>query len=368
MLGHKQKLRLSCDKIVGSNGLSNMANEEHLALLKQGVEAWNEWRENHNNYEILADLSGADLTGINLIGANLGRANLTGADLTGSYLTRANLRMANLSEANLERVDLSGGDLRMANLRMTNLSEAILTEADISGAYLSFANLRMASLSGANLSEANLKMTYLGGANLTQANLRMANLSGANLEQTQAINTNFRQAIFTGSCLENWQINRATNLDDAICDFVYLRHPQQERLPSSGNFANGEFTKLFQNVLDAADSKFSSETKLAEEPPAPTLQYDIPAIPDIPDNITSVANLTLVANEIQQLLQQIERTYPSETPIEKLTVVIVAIKVIESNPPLQERLLNVLNSGNIEAFRGLVSHPLINLLLLALAS
>jgi uncharacterized protein YjbI with pentapeptide repeats len=343
-----------------------MANEEHLGLLKQGVEAWNEWRENHNNYEILADLSGANLTGINLIGVNLGRANLTGADLTGSYLTRANLRMANLSEANLERVDLSGGDLRMANLRMTNLSEAILTEADITGAYLSFANLRMASLSGANLSEANLKMTYLGGANLTQANLRMANLSGANLEQTQAINTNFRQAIFTGSCLENWQINRATNLDEVICDFVYLRHPQQERLPSSGNFANGEFTKLFQNVLDAADSKFSSETQLVQSPSSPTLQYDIPPNPEIPHHKNSVADFTLVASEIQQLLEQIERTYPSKTPVDKLTVAIVAVKVIESNLPLKERLLNVLNSESTEAFKGLINHPLVNILFAAL--
>lgn len=349
-----------------------MANEEHLALLRQGVEAWNEWRENHNNYEILADLSGANLTGVNMIGANLGRANLSGADLTGAYLTRANLRMANLSEANLERVDLSGGDLRMANLRMTNLSEAILAEADISGAYLSFANLRMASLSAANLSEANLKMTYLGGANLTQANLRMANLSGANLEQTQAINTNFRQAIFTGSCLENWQINRATNLDGVICDFVYLRHPQQERLPSSGNFANGEFTKLFQNVLDAADSKFSSETKLATEP-TPTIQVEAQAQSAsnaiVPEATVleekNEPNLVEVANEIQQLLQQIERTYPSKTPVEKLTVVIVALKVIESNLALKERLFKALQVDNT-LFKVLVNHPLVNILLLSL--
>jgi uncharacterized protein YjbI with pentapeptide repeats len=348
-----------------------MANEEHLALLRQGVEAWNEWRENHNNYETLADLTGANLTGINMIGANLGRANLTGADLTGAYLNRANLRMANLSETNLEGVDLSGSDLRMANLRMANLSEAILTEADISGAYLSFANLRMARLSGANLSEANLKMTYLGGANLTQANLRMANLSGANLEQAQAINTNFRQAIFTGSCLENWQINRATNLDGVICDFVYLRHPQKERLPGSGNFANGEFTKLFQNVLDAADSKFSNETKLASETNL-TVQFDESVeqndrVPEAIQQDTTQPNLVEVAKEIQQLLQQIERTYPTKTPVEKLTVVIVALKLIESNLPLQERLFKALKIDT-EVFKALVSHPLVNILLLALES
>ena len=36
-----------------------MANDEHVALLKQGVAGWNGWRE--KNRDILPDLSGADL-------------------------------------------------------------------------------------------------------------------------------------------------------------------------------------------------------------------------------------------------------------------------------------------------------------------
>ena len=36
-----------------------MANEEHLARLKQGVEAWNAWR--YENSTIQPDLSGANL-------------------------------------------------------------------------------------------------------------------------------------------------------------------------------------------------------------------------------------------------------------------------------------------------------------------
>ena len=41
-----------------------MANEEHLARLKQGVEAWNQWR--NGNYGIKPDLTEADLRGANL--------------------------------------------------------------------------------------------------------------------------------------------------------------------------------------------------------------------------------------------------------------------------------------------------------------
>ena len=39
-----------------------MASEEHLALLKQGVDAWNKWRYEHP--EIRANLSKADLSGV----------------------------------------------------------------------------------------------------------------------------------------------------------------------------------------------------------------------------------------------------------------------------------------------------------------
>ena len=36
-----------------------MANEKQLAILRQGVEVWNKWREANSHIEI--DLSGADI-------------------------------------------------------------------------------------------------------------------------------------------------------------------------------------------------------------------------------------------------------------------------------------------------------------------
>ena len=57
-----------------------MANEEHLKILKQGVEQWNKWRL--ENAIRPADLSGADLSGANLSGADLSGANLSGANLS----------------------------------------------------------------------------------------------------------------------------------------------------------------------------------------------------------------------------------------------------------------------------------------------
>ncbi len=54
-----------------------MANPEHLAKLKEGVEAWNKWRK--DNPEIKRDLTEADLGYASLTGAGLERANFTGA-------------------------------------------------------------------------------------------------------------------------------------------------------------------------------------------------------------------------------------------------------------------------------------------------
>ena len=55
-----------------------MANEEHLKIIKQGVNAWNQWRE--RNPDIIPDLSKADLRGARFSKINLNRVILVGAE------------------------------------------------------------------------------------------------------------------------------------------------------------------------------------------------------------------------------------------------------------------------------------------------
>jgi uncharacterized protein YjbI with pentapeptide repeats len=57
-----------------------MANDEHVALLKQGVAAWNTWRDENPD---VSDLSEADLSGAHLQHAHLVDVDFTDADLTG---------------------------------------------------------------------------------------------------------------------------------------------------------------------------------------------------------------------------------------------------------------------------------------------
>jgi hypothetical protein len=56
-----------------------MANDQHVAIIKKGMEAWNACR--HENRDVLPDLSSADLSGVDLSGANLSGAILGWADL-----------------------------------------------------------------------------------------------------------------------------------------------------------------------------------------------------------------------------------------------------------------------------------------------
>jgi uncharacterized protein YjbI with pentapeptide repeats len=69
-----------------------MANPEHLKILEQGVEVWDNWRK--DNPQIKPDLGNADLGRVNLSNADLSYANLVianfkKAELSGSHLSEA---------------------------------------------------------------------------------------------------------------------------------------------------------------------------------------------------------------------------------------------------------------------------------------
>jgi uncharacterized protein YjbI with pentapeptide repeats len=215
-----------------------MASDEHVALLKQGVAAWNAWRDENPTP---LDLSGANRVanqsfanpGVALftealaeIKADLGEPNLSGADLSGAKLIEANLRGANLCKANLSGANLLLANLGRAKLYEANLSEARLMQADLSGAHLGGANLYKATLwnadlSGANLTkesdnvfrpadlreadfgrakliEANLRYAHGSGAKLTGANLRGADLRGADLRGATLVNSNLEGTDLSG--------------------------------------------------------------------------------------------------------------------------------------------------------------------------
>jgi hypothetical protein len=108
-------------------GGGDVANEEHLAQLKKGVKAWNEWRRTNSK-----------------VHPNLSNARFSRADLSWANLSWADLRYAHFSGADLSETILHGAQLVAADLGGANLHGAILTGAILAGADLSTADLKEA--------------------------------------------------------------------------------------------------------------------------------------------------------------------------------------------------------------------------------
>lgn len=242
-----------------------MANKEHFEILKQGVEAWNEWMR--KNPRIQPDLSGvnlvdAKLDGVDLTKTNLHNADLTkailkdaylikaelnhvkfyfadlsraqlvgakldGADFSFANLTNANLQDANatFSEANLYRSKLDGADLRWVRLTKANFYGAALSEVNLYKANLNEADLNWADLTKANLSESDIRMASLFKAKLENANLsggdfratdlRKADLRRANLSKADLYNADLSEADLSNADLNGANLKKAY-LDKAI--------------------------------------------------------------------------------------------------------------------------------------------------------
>jgi murein L,D-transpeptidase YcbB/YkuD len=68
-------------------------------------------------------------------------------------------------------------------------------------------------------------------------------------------------------------------------------------------------------------------------------------------------NLAQAAAEIQQLLEQLEQTYRTDTASGKMQIATKATEEIENNAPLKQRILQSLKAGGISAFEQVLNHP-----------
>ncbi len=169
-----------------------MANPEHVAILKKGIERWNTWRD--KNPKIHGDLTNADLRDV---------------ILSKGYGARANLEMSNLTGANLEGVNLTNAYLAETILDGANLRNARCNEADFFAASLRRTKLNRANLSGANF----------GAANLSRANLRNTELGATIFRETVVIETNFTGATFALTMLDDLDLSKAKGLEAVKHEF-----------------------------------------------------------------------------------------------------------------------------------------------------
>jgi uncharacterized protein YjbI with pentapeptide repeats len=317
-----------------------MADDEHVAILRKGVAAWNKWRSENLDirpnlreaelreenlgearlYEAIlrganlseADLSEANLSEADLYEAHFYGANLRGANLSWAKMTRAYLREANLSRANLYEAYLRGANLSRADLRGANLSGAYLLGANLWGAILSEADLRGADLRVAHLT-ANISGADLRGANLSGAILNGANLSGANLSQVALVRANLTGADLTGCRIYGisaWDLKLegakqenliitpegepAITVDNIeVAQFIYLMLNNKkirdviDTIGKKAVLILGRFTADRKAVLDALREELRKRDYL------PILfDFEVPTTRDITETVSLLARMT----------------------------------------------------------------------------
>jgi hypothetical protein len=217
-----------------------MPNDEHVALLKRGVAAWNAWRK--KNRDIHPNLSGANLSGARLEHADLREADLSGANLSGADLFQADFSKANLSGS---------------NLNAAGLFQAGFSEADLSGANLSAADLYQANLSKANLSGARLITALLLDTDLTDADLTGCYVYGVSAWSPKLKGAKQFNLIITSrtETKENEPTITVDNIE--VAQFIYLMSNNQkirhmiDTITSKAVLILGRFTDERKAVLDA---------------------------------------------------------------------------------------------------------------------
>ncbi len=227
-----------------AGGKQMAANQEHIDILKQGVEIWNQWRVEHHDIQpdlSIAILRKADLRKADLRGANLSTANLSGANLKGANLSRAILYQTKLSKADLREAFLSTTILRRADLRKADLRGADLRGADLNGADLSAADLSAANLNGAILVDTNLSGATLIGCSIYGISAWNVGLEGA--KQENLVITDYDEPTITVDNLK-------------IAQFIYLLLNNAEIREVIDTIAKkavlilGRFTPERKTVLD----------------------------------------------------------------------------------------------------------------------
>ncbi|MCA9470285.1 MAG: toll/interleukin-1 receptor domain-containing protein [Nitrospira sp.] len=216
-----------------------MANYEHLEILNQGVEVWNEWRKANptvfppNGFQTDAervnfletdqtvpDLSGANLCQKFLRGANLSMVRLSGAnlagvdlqetDIAGALLSNSDLRSANLFRANLNHVDLQGAILVAALMNFTVLNGANLSKAKLQSVQSFMGRFREANFSETGFEGADLSLSDFSGGTLFHANLANAILDGVNFTGVNLSEANFEQAVLKETIFGNSNLKNAS--------------------------------------------------------------------------------------------------------------------------------------------------------------
>ncbi len=196
-----------------------------------------------------------------IIFGSVGGTSFRGANLTSANFTDAMLKSTDFGPSQKKQTTLAYTCwLRAKQLDRAITSNSVLSDSAVrdllvtgNGRNKSYAS---ANLYGVYLNGSDLEGANLEGANLSHATLRQAHLKDANLAKTLATGADFTDTYLTGACLEAWNIDHTTILENIDCQFVFLlQEPNtlgnRERRPHDPNkvFEKGDFEKLYRKIM-----------------------------------------------------------------------------------------------------------------------
>ena len=77
-------------------------------------------------------------------------------------------------------------------------------------------------------------------------------------------------------------------------------------------------------------------------------------------------NLTEAARDIQELLEQLEKTYPSETTMDRMKISTEVITHIDNHPTKAQKIFSAIKAGGVAAVEQLLNHPASSFVIAAL--
>lgn len=358
------------------------------------------------------NFDGKNLRGVNLQGANLADASFIGTDLS-----EANLQDADLSRAKLKQTQLDGTDFRGATLTGAYVEDwGITTDTNFDGVKCEYVYMRLPTKENAdphrkpdnrqevfapgefgdfikpifdtldlyhsqgvdpraiaisfkqlaeNHPDAELEVVAMEKRGQDKFLLRaktaaMADKSELSAEYFTTYNQLKALAEKEVQKLIAEKDNRITDLQNMVVTALQRPSFYAQTYQNQGDTIMAEGSKK-QSNFDLKGAQFAGGL----------VNADTVTAQQIGGNITNYSteqkqNLAEAAAEIQQLLNQLGQSYPTNTPLEKQIAVTEALKQIDSNPTLKARVIGALKSGGTEALKELVDHPLVNILLATL--
>jgi uncharacterized protein YjbI with pentapeptide repeats/tetratricopeptide (TPR) repeat protein len=327
-----------------------------------------------------ADLSGADLTEANLSGANLSEANLNGAVLAGARLVRTQLVGANLSGATLTGVCLEDWHISSSTNLDKVVSDYVYLKADKQErrprdgnfAPSEFTKLFQKVLETVDLIFADgidwkafftsfeeLRTKY-GNENLSIQAIEKKSHSAfvIRLEvspEVDKVAIEARAKEFYGIHLklleEQYQEKlrlQGAHLKDARQTIETERQEKANLMEILTTMANKQGSKY-----DMRNSTFGNFVDTAQTGSRQQVVQHI-------YSSGHHQSLAESAREIQELLDQLSRTYPpTEVPAK-------AEEAIKNNPQLKGRVVGAIKQGGKKALEELIKHPAVAILLAAI--